>query len=50
MGKSCVRFTALDQLPLHDADAAGADVLLVEAVPDDDAWLAVRDRLRRAQA
>ncbi len=35
---------------LHDADAAGADVLLVEAVPDDDAWLAVRDRLRRAQA
>lgn len=35
---------------LHDADAADADVLLVEAVPDDDDWLAVRDRLRRAQA
>ena len=29
-------------------DAANADVILIEAVPDDDDWLAVRDRLTRA--
>jgi L-threonylcarbamoyladenylate synthase len=33
---------------LRAADAARYDALLIEAVPDDDAWLAVRDRLTRA--
>lgn len=33
---------------LRDLDVLGYDRILVEAVPDDDAWLAVRDRLRRA--
>jgi L-threonylcarbamoyladenylate synthase len=33
---------------LRTLDAANADVILVEAVPDGDEWLAVRDRLLRA--
>ena len=33
---------------LRALDAANADVILIEDVPDDDAWLAVRDRLARA--
>jgi len=33
---------------LRALDADGYDRILVEDVPDDDAWLAVRDRLRRA--
>jgi L-threonylcarbamoyladenylate synthase len=33
---------------LRELDHAGADALLIEAVPDDDAWRAVRDRLARA--
>jgi L-threonylcarbamoyladenylate synthase len=33
---------------LRKLDAANADVILVEAVPDSDAWLAVHDRLVRA--
>lgn len=33
---------------LRAADAARHDVLLIEAVPEDEAWLAVRDRLTRA--
>jgi len=33
---------------LRRLDAANADVILIEAVPDDDDWLAVRDRLTRA--
>ncbi len=33
---------------LHDADAAGCQVLLVEDVPPDAAWDAIRDRLTRA--
>ncbi len=33
---------------LRALDAVGYDRILVEDVPDDDAWLAVRDRLRRA--
>ena len=31
---------------LRSLDAADADAMLVEAVPDEPAWLAVRDRLR----
>ncbi len=33
---------------LRDLDARGCDRIVVEAVPDDEAWVAVRDRLRRA--
>ena len=33
---------------LRKLDAANADVILIEAVPNDDDWLAVRDRLTRA--
>ena len=33
---------------LRALDAANADVILIESVPEDDAWLAVRDRLTRA--
>ena len=33
---------------LRSLDEAGVDVVVVEAVPDDDIWLAVADRLKRA--
>ncbi len=33
---------------LRALDAANADVILIETVPGDEAWLAVRDRLTRA--
>ncbi len=33
---------------LHAADEEGATLVIVEDVPEDDAWWAVRDRLRRA--
>jgi len=33
---------------LHALDDAGCDVIVVERVPDDPEWLAVRDRLSRA--
>jgi L-threonylcarbamoyladenylate synthase len=35
---------------LRTLDASGADLILVERVPEDEAWLAVRDRLLRAAA
>ena len=35
---------------LHALDAAGVAHVVVELPPDTDAWLAVRDRLRRAAA
>jgi L-threonylcarbamoyladenylate synthase len=35
---------------LHEADEAGCERLLVDAVPDAPAWAAVRDRLGRAAA
>jgi L-threonylcarbamoyladenylate synthase len=33
---------------LHTLDAAGLDRIIVDLPPDDEAWIAVRDRLRRA--
>lgn len=33
---------------LHELDARGADLILVERVPDASGWEGVRDRLRRA--
>lgn len=35
---------------LRELDALGLEGLYIEAVPEDEAWLAVRDRLRRATA
>lgn len=35
---------------LHDADRQGLDALLIEMPPEQDAWEAVRDRLKRAAA
>lgn len=35
---------------LHHLDDAGCAAIVVEAVPDDEAWSAVRDRLSRAEA
>lgn len=35
---------------LRELDALGATRIVVERVPDDPSWLAVRDRLRRAAA
>lgn len=35
---------------LHALDDAGVELIAVEAPPDDEAWLAVADRLRRAAA
>jgi L-threonylcarbamoyladenylate synthase len=35
---------------LHELDDAGFDRIVMERVPDSDAWTAVRDRLRRASA
>lgn len=33
---------------MHELDAAGCDVIVVEAPPETEAWIAVRDRLARA--
>ncbi len=33
---------------LHELDAQGVEVLVIEQVPDDPAWDGLRDRLRRA--
>ncbi|MCC5853363.1 MAG: L-threonylcarbamoyladenylate synthase type 1 TsaC, partial [Alkalimonas sp.] len=33
---------------LADADHAGADLIVLEAPPEGEAWLAVWDRLKRA--
>jgi L-threonylcarbamoyladenylate synthase len=32
---------------LHELDALGLDCLVIEPLPGDDAWLAIRDRLHR---
>ena len=35
---------------LHRLDDAGCDVIVIARAPEDDAWAAIRDRLRRATA
>ena len=35
---------------LHECDEAGAELIVVEALPDAPEWRAVADRLRRAAA
>ena len=44
------RYGARLYAALHEMDARGVAVLLVEAPPEDEAWGAVADRLRRATA
>jgi L-threonylcarbamoyladenylate synthase len=44
------RYAARLYATLHALDEAGVTVLVVEAVPDDERWLAVADRLRRGAA
>jgi L-threonylcarbamoyladenylate synthase len=58
MPLGCVRIAARDAVAYgHDLyanlrrlDEAGVDEILVESVPDEEAWDAVRDRLQRATA
>jgi L-threonylcarbamoyladenylate synthase len=33
---------------LHECDEAGAEVVIIEALPDEDSWKAIADRLNRA--
>jgi L-threonylcarbamoyladenylate synthase len=35
---------------LHQCDEAGAELIVVEALPDTPEWRAIADRLRRAAA
>ncbi len=35
---------------LHQCDEAGAELIVVEALPDAPDWRAIADRLRRAAA
>ena len=35
---------------LHQCDEAGAELIVVEALPDSPEWHAIADRLRRAAA
>ncbi len=43
-----VSYSARLYAALHSLDDLGLERIIVEATPDDDAWLAVRDRLQRA--
>ena len=42
------RYAAALYASLHALDDAGCDVIVVERLPETEAWLAVRDRLARA--
>jgi L-threonylcarbamoyladenylate synthase len=44
-----VSYSARVYAALHQLDAAGLDRIVVEMPPASDEWLAVRDRLRRAE-
>jgi L-threonylcarbamoyladenylate synthase len=35
---------------LHQCDEAGADLIIVEALPETNEWFAIADRLKRAAA
>ena len=43
-------FAASLYATLHAVDRRSLDAIVVDAPPDDDAWLPVCDRLRRAAA
>ena len=40
----------MDKRPLHECDAAGAELIVVEALPEGNEWRAISDRLTRAAA
>ncbi|MDZ4781883.1 MAG: L-threonylcarbamoyladenylate synthase [Planctomycetia bacterium] len=48
MPRDAAGYAALLYDTLHALDAWGADHIVVEPPPNDDAWLAIRDRLTRA--
>ncbi len=35
---------------LHECDAADADLIIIEALPETSEWSAIKDRLNRAAA
>ncbi len=45
-----IAFAARLYAALHELDGAGVGRIIVDMPPDDEAWLAVRDRLRRGAA
>lgn len=45
-----VAFARAIYAELHQCDEAGAELIVVEALPDDPEWRAISDRLRRAAA
>jgi len=48
LGADPVAYGAALYATLHELDARGYDVIVAAAPPADDAWAAVRDRLKRA--
>ena len=48
MPKDPILYSAQLYATLHQLDAEGITRLVVEAPPESEAWLAVRDRLQRA--
>ncbi len=50
MPADAVGYAAVLYATLHELDEEGFDAIVVEAPPEEGAWLAIRDRLRRAAA
>jgi L-threonylcarbamoyladenylate synthase len=50
MPETPAEYSAQLYAALHDLDAAGVERIVVDLPPDEEPWLAVRDRLRRASA
>jgi len=50
MPRDVPRYALRFYADLHDLDAAEVDVIVATLPPEEDGWLAVRDRLRRAAA
>jgi L-threonylcarbamoyladenylate synthase len=45
-----VAFARAIYAELHECDRAGAELIVVEALPPGPEWLAIGDRLQRASA
>lgn len=50
MSRDPAEYAARLYAVLHELDAAGVERIVVDLPPDEEEWLAVRDRLRRASA
>lgn len=48
MPRDPLAYASLLYATLHDLDDAGCEAIIVERVPEDVAWLGIRDRLERA--